>query len=162
MCVLFFVLMLRRPPRSTSTDPLCPYPTLFRSRVRPEQRHAGGEVDPGTGGGGGLKRRIAAQQQGRIGVRQREQGKARRRGPLGGQAGGSGYGDEHRAAGARRLFDQFIAASRRQQDETAGRVDAGAGEGADQLVERIVAPDILARATDGAGRRAEGERKGVV
>src|SRR3546814_9178753 len=102
------------------------------------------------------KRRNAAQQQGRIGARQREQGKARRRGPLGGQAGGSGYGDEHRAAGARRLFDQFIAASRRQQDETAGRVDAGAGEGADQLVERIVAPDILARAKDGAGRRAEG------
>src|SRR3546814_10809713 len=25
--------MIRRPPRSTRTDTLCPYPTLFRSRV---------------------------------------------------------------------------------------------------------------------------------
>src|SRR3546814_10471183 len=29
-CVLFF-LMIRRPPRSTRTDTLCPYTTLFRS-----------------------------------------------------------------------------------------------------------------------------------
>src|SRR3546814_12467108 len=28
--------MLRRPPRSTRTDTLCPYPTLFRSRPRPD------------------------------------------------------------------------------------------------------------------------------
>src|SRR3546814_1646696 len=27
--------MIRRPPRSTRTDTLCPYTTLFRSRVRP-------------------------------------------------------------------------------------------------------------------------------
>src|SRR3546814_11803834 len=32
--VLFFVLMIRRPPRSTRTDTLFPYTTLFRS-VRP-------------------------------------------------------------------------------------------------------------------------------
>src|SRR3546814_12875194 len=34
LCVcfgLFFFLMLRRPPRSTRTDPLFPYTTLFRS-----------------------------------------------------------------------------------------------------------------------------------
>src|SRR3546814_4099962 len=30
LCVLFF-LMVRRPPRSTRTDTLCPYTTLFRS-----------------------------------------------------------------------------------------------------------------------------------
>src|SRR3546814_20755873 len=30
LCVFFF-LMIRRPPRSTRTDPLCPYTTLFRS-----------------------------------------------------------------------------------------------------------------------------------
>src|SRR3546814_18536152 len=30
MCVCFF-LMIRRPPRSTRTDTLFPYPTLFRS-----------------------------------------------------------------------------------------------------------------------------------
>src|SRR3546814_20889169 len=28
---VFFFLMIRRPPRSTRTDPLFPYPTLFRS-----------------------------------------------------------------------------------------------------------------------------------
>src|SRR3546814_1245104 len=31
-CLLFFVLMIRRPPRSTRTDTLFPYTTLFRSR----------------------------------------------------------------------------------------------------------------------------------
>src|SRR3546814_12459228 len=31
MCVLFFFLMIRRPPRSTRTDTLFPYTTLFRS-----------------------------------------------------------------------------------------------------------------------------------
>src|SRR3546814_14844959 len=37
MCVvIFFVLMIRRPPRSTRTDTLFPYTTLFRSRLRDE------------------------------------------------------------------------------------------------------------------------------
>src|SRR3546814_12972751 len=31
MSTVFFVLMIRRPPRSTRTDTLCPYTTLFRS-----------------------------------------------------------------------------------------------------------------------------------
>src|SRR3546814_6071686 len=31
---LFFFLMIRRPPRSTRTDTLFPYTTLFRSRIR--------------------------------------------------------------------------------------------------------------------------------
>src|SRR3546814_20462752 len=31
----FFVLMIRRPPRSTRTDTLLPYTTLFRSLGRP-------------------------------------------------------------------------------------------------------------------------------
>src|SRR3546814_8174948 len=35
---LFFFLMIRRPPRSTRTDTLFPYTTLFRSRD-------GGEID---------------------------------------------------------------------------------------------------------------------
>src|SRR3546814_12300498 len=30
-CAYVFVLMVRRPPRSTRTDTLFPYPTLFRS-----------------------------------------------------------------------------------------------------------------------------------
>src|SRR3546814_6846294 len=35
MCILFFFLRIRRPPRSTRTDTLFPYTTLFRSRPRP-------------------------------------------------------------------------------------------------------------------------------
>src|SRR3546814_4968576 len=35
--LFFFFLMIRRPPRSTRTDTLFPYTTLFRS-VRPVQR----------------------------------------------------------------------------------------------------------------------------
>src|SRR3546814_7705454 len=33
-CVALFFLMIRRPPRSTRTDTLFPYTTLFRSRRR--------------------------------------------------------------------------------------------------------------------------------
>src|SRR3546814_17842542 len=33
----FFFLMIRRPPRSTRTDTLFPYTTLFRSPLRPHQ-----------------------------------------------------------------------------------------------------------------------------
>src|SRR3546814_2368359 len=34
-CVFFFFLMIRRPPRSTRTDTLFPYTTLFRSPPAP-------------------------------------------------------------------------------------------------------------------------------
>src|SRR3546814_10982369 len=34
MFCLFFFVMIRRPPRSTRTDTLVPYTTLFRSRGR--------------------------------------------------------------------------------------------------------------------------------
>src|SRR3546814_3341333 len=37
VCYIFFFLMIRRPPRSTRTDTLFPYTTLFRS---------GAEVEP--------------------------------------------------------------------------------------------------------------------
>src|SRR3546814_8354186 len=33
LCLCFFFLMIRRPPRSTRTDTLFPYTTLFRSGV---------------------------------------------------------------------------------------------------------------------------------
>src|SRR3546814_16368678 len=33
LCCCFFFLMIRRPPRSTRTDTLFPYTTLFRSRI---------------------------------------------------------------------------------------------------------------------------------
>src|SRR3546814_5570264 len=39
MCALFFFfLMIRRPPRSTRTDTLFPYTTLFRSRPAGSRR----------------------------------------------------------------------------------------------------------------------------
>src|SRR3546814_4241467 len=47
--MLFFFLMIRRPPRSTRTDTLFPYTTLFRSRAarastRPATRSASGPM----------------------------------------------------------------------------------------------------------------------
>src|SRR3546814_18494045 len=39
--ILVFFLMIRRPPRSTRTDTLFPYTTLFRSPRRPEGLHQG-------------------------------------------------------------------------------------------------------------------------
>src|SRR3546814_19740591 len=38
LCILFFFLMIRRPPRSTRTDTLFPYTTLFRSPRWPLRR----------------------------------------------------------------------------------------------------------------------------
>src|SRR3546814_19227830 len=35
-CLFFFFLRIRRPPRSTRTDTLFPYTTLFRSSPMPE------------------------------------------------------------------------------------------------------------------------------
>src|SRR3546814_14347319 len=40
LCDVFF-LMIRRPPRSTRTDTLFPYTTLFRSHRRCDQRFPG-------------------------------------------------------------------------------------------------------------------------
>src|SRR3546814_15526034 len=41
----FFFLMIRRPPRSTRTDTLFPYTTLFRSLVLPDDLiHPGGAI----------------------------------------------------------------------------------------------------------------------
>src|SRR3546814_4046015 len=39
--ILFFFLMIRRPPRSTRTDTLFPYTTLFRSRCHVAHRRDG-------------------------------------------------------------------------------------------------------------------------
>src|SRR3546814_13034470 len=47
-----FFLKRRRPPRSTRTDTLFPYTTLFRSRGAPE---AGGDPHEGSGCGGALQ-----------------------------------------------------------------------------------------------------------
>src|SRR3546814_3438511 len=49
ICLLYiifiFFLMIRRPPRSTRTDTLFPYTTLFRS---PRNNHADGAIWPGS------------------------------------------------------------------------------------------------------------------
>src|SRR3546814_13999738 len=42
--LVFFFLMIRRPPISTRTDTLCPYTTLFRSGARGRYRHEGATV----------------------------------------------------------------------------------------------------------------------
>src|SRR3546814_20425365 len=66
---IFFFLMIRRPPRSTRTDTLFPYTTLFRSargrEVREGQR-AGGEVRGRRGGQVG--RAVGLQRHGERGV----------------------------------------------------------------------------------------------
>src|SRR3546814_10370665 len=41
MCFMLFFLMIRRPPRSTRTDTLFPYTTLFRSEKATEGRIVG-------------------------------------------------------------------------------------------------------------------------
>src|SRR3546814_5232203 len=52
--------MRRRPPRSTRTDTLFPYTTLFRSRCRPRPRHA--TARPSYGGRSRRAPRTAAWQ----------------------------------------------------------------------------------------------------
>src|SRR3546814_15807715 len=59
--VFFFFLMIRRPPRSTRTDTLFPYTTLFRSRrtcaVRPRRNRKGGILTWGLARSGGRSTR---------------------------------------------------------------------------------------------------------
>src|SRR3546814_11853107 len=46
MCLVFFFLMIRRPPRSTRTDTLFPYTTLFRSVLTQHDRIGGNRAHP--------------------------------------------------------------------------------------------------------------------
>src|SRR3546814_13243258 len=62
----FFFLMIRRPPRSTRTDTLFPYTTLFRSRCQPVGGWArrcdarrGSAIARRRGGGDGAARQPA-------------------------------------------------------------------------------------------------------
>src|SRR3546814_18133377 len=55
LCILFFFLMIQRPPRSTRTDTLFPYTTLFRSGPA-------GEPDPRQRRRRGVERVVAAGQ----------------------------------------------------------------------------------------------------
>src|SRR3546814_16831598 len=56
LCFYFFFLMIRRPPRSTRTDTLFPYTTLFRSRSRDHRYRA---PVPRTGRPGKLGRDLS-------------------------------------------------------------------------------------------------------
>src|SRR3546814_5171256 len=79
--VVFFFLMIRLPPRSTRTDTLFPYTTLFRSHVRaefaaatqmPENQNATGlhpRCQPSAGPGGNQSGRHLA---GGVGARSEE------------------------------------------------------------------------------------------
>src|SRR3546814_7877053 len=57
MSVVFFFLRIRRPPRSTRTDTLFPYTTLFRSRRGREEGRPRGGRGPGRRRRGGHPRR---------------------------------------------------------------------------------------------------------
>src|SRR3546814_20668135 len=61
ICFLFFFLMIRRPPRSTLTDTLFPYTTLFRSREAADPE--GGEQQPEVGLARGAAQRAESQHQ---------------------------------------------------------------------------------------------------
>src|SRR3546814_15272791 len=75
MFLIIFVLMIRRQPRSTRTDTLFPYTTLFRSAGQPRRgrgppgrpgdrrrRRAGDR--PARGGGGDARRRARPRREG--------------------------------------------------------------------------------------------------
>src|SRR3546814_17583321 len=61
--------MIRRPPRSTRTDTLFPYTTLFRSSAQDTDDVAAGPVGPG----GHVRRQPRLRGDGRQGPRQRQQ-----------------------------------------------------------------------------------------
>src|SRR3546814_19745842 len=78
--IVFFFLMIRRPPRSTRTDTLFPYTTLFRSAADLPGQQAAACVERGGGGvelvalvarqvGGGAAEREIGQRVGAVGRR---------------------------------------------------------------------------------------------
>src|SRR3546814_3134821 len=66
--------MIRRPPRSTRTDTLFPYTTLFRSSRRRDQPNARQGRNPVQSGGGRLCRKGRADRQGTGNLRSLEAG----------------------------------------------------------------------------------------
>src|SRR3546814_11128858 len=58
--MIFFFLMIRRPPRSTRTDTLFPYTTLFRSQQGDEARVVTNRVPTGVAWQQGRRVRHAA------------------------------------------------------------------------------------------------------
>src|SRR3546814_5608817 len=68
---MFFFLMIRRPPRSTRTDTLFPYTTLFRSRLRAAQPGACRRPARAARRAGFVARRRLSDRQPPIGLRVR-------------------------------------------------------------------------------------------
>src|SRR3546814_5187553 len=66
--VCFFFLMIRRPPRSTRTDTLFPYTTLFRSLISVERLDHGRDEGPQIGMNGHVDRNGRLEQFGRIDI----------------------------------------------------------------------------------------------
>src|SRR3546814_13711920 len=112
MMLGFFFLMIRRPPRSTRTDTLFPYTTLFRSgrdahsqggRNRPSPRGASGHgahlVAGGAPRGAGARPR-SVEDQGHGQGRAADQGRRTRRGQ--GGEGRDGRSSPGAATGAAR------------------------------------------------------------
>src|SRR3546814_3581802 len=100
MFLLFFFLMIRRPPRSTRTDTLFPYTTLFRSGDAAFFPEIGDE-----------RRRVAAvHQHGGDGI-----GPLRRRGDV--EVDGAALAP-HLHRGAHRLGQQPVSAEHRSEEHT--------------------------------------------
>src|SRR3546814_11169077 len=72
-CLFFFFLMIRRPPRSTRTDTLFPYTTLFRSPGRSIDPFAQAGRQLGFNRGADLARSRACVGQSRRGSRWRSE-----------------------------------------------------------------------------------------
>src|SRR3546814_16620735 len=83
----FFFLMIRRPPRSTRTVTLFPYPAVFRSIRAVQPRFVLEPARPERADGAGIRRPAAS----RHGARTRDPG--RRDGSRG--PGGTGSSEEH-------------------------------------------------------------------
>src|SRR3546814_9967519 len=66
---MFFILMIRRPPRSTRTDTLFPYTTLFRSAGIDHRLLRLGDLEEGEGGAAAVKA-IADKHDRTLGARQ--------------------------------------------------------------------------------------------
>src|SRR3546814_12100016 len=101
-CLVFFFLMILRPPRSTRTDTLLPYTTLFRSR-RARHDPGGGQLSNSLVGRTTWRRSLPAREEEgdadrrrppRLGRRVARLRRARRR-LLGAQGGGRGDADHH-------------------------------------------------------------------
>src|SRR3546814_16795312 len=79
MCIFFF-LMIRRPPRSTRTDTLFPYTTLFRSHLALQQAVAADRADANADREDGEEQRhhrlVAAQNVLGIGREEQDEGGA--------------------------------------------------------------------------------------